>query len=119
MLKNYFRSAWRNLRKNKTFTLLNLGGLSISFAACLIIYCWASDELNYDRAGINADRVYRVALTLKAKGQADKQFAETAGPLAPVLIKDFPEIENAVRFEPYNALIGYKSEKFFTNKFLF
>jgi len=119
MLKNYFKIVWRNLLNNKTFTLLNLGGLTISLAASLIIFFWIFDELNYDRAGSNVDRVYRVGLTLQAKGQPDKKFAETAGPLAPVLVKDFPEIEKVVRFEPYNALIGYKTEHFFTNKFLF
>jgi len=66
MIKNYFKIAWRNLLKNKAFTLLNLGGLTISFAASLIIFCWINDELNYDSAGTNANRVYRVALTLQA-----------------------------------------------------
>jgi len=61
MLKNYFKIAWRNLWKNRTFTLLNLGGLTVSLATCLIIYFWASDELNYDTAGKNSDRVFRVA----------------------------------------------------------
>jgi putative ABC transport system permease protein len=119
MIKNYFKIAWRNLWKNKTFTMLNLGGLTISLAACLIIFFWVKDELNYDTAGANADRVFRVALILQAKGQPDKQFAETAAPLAPVLVKDFPEIEKAVRLDIFNALIGYKTEHFFTNKFLF
>lgn len=119
MVENYFKIAWRNLWKNKAFTLINLGGLSISLAACIIIFLWVSDEVNYDTTGTNADRVYRVALTLQAKGQPDKQFALTAAPLAPVLVKDFPEIEKAVRFEPYGALIGYRNEHFFTDKFLF
>ena len=86
MLKNYFTIAWRNLWKNRTFTLLNLGGLTISLAACLMIFFWVTDELNYDTAGANADRVYRVALTLQAKGQPDKKFALTAPTLAPVLV---------------------------------
>jgi putative ABC transport system permease protein len=119
MLKNYFTIAWRNLWKNKTFTLLNLGGLTISLAACMMIFFWVTDELNYDTAGANADRVYRVALTLQAKGQPDKKFALTAAPLAPVLVKDFPQIEKAVRFEPYAALIRFKNEHFFADKFLF
>ncbi len=119
MIKNYIKIAWRNLWKNKIFTLLNLGGLSISLASCLIIFFWVRDELNYDTFGANADRVYRVALNFKAKNQPDKQFALTAGPLAPALVKDFPEIEKAVRFELFSALIGYKTEHFFTDKFLF
>ncbi|MEJ0106175.1 MAG: hypothetical protein WDO19_28065 [Bacteroidota bacterium] len=60
-----------------------------------------------------------VALTLQEKGQPDKKFALTAAPLAPVLVKDFPEIEKAVRFELYSTLISYKTDHFFTDKFLF
>ena len=119
MFKNYFKIAWRNFFKNKAFTLLNLGGLTISFAACIIIFCWVSDELNYDTAGTNADNVFRVALTLQSKGQPDKQFALTAAPLAPVLVKDFPEIDKATRFEFYGALMNIKSKPFFSDKFLF
>ncbi|HLX91968.1 MAG TPA: FtsX-like permease family protein [Puia sp.] len=119
MLKNHFAFAWRNLRNNKTFTLLNLGGLAISFTASLVIFIWVKNELSYDRTGLNADRVYRVALTLQAKGQPDKKFAVTAGPLGPVLVKDFPEVEKSVRFEPYAAMIGYQQNHFFSNKFLF
>ncbi len=119
MLKNYFRIAWRNLSKNKVFTLLNLGGLTISLAACLIVFLWASDELNYDTASQNADRVFRAALTLEAQDQPDKQFAVTAPPLAHVLMKDFPEIEKAVRITLSSVLVGYKNEHFFTDKFLY
>jgi putative ABC transport system permease protein len=119
MFKNYFKIAWRNLFKNKAFTLLNLGGLTISFAVCIIIFCWVSNELNYDTAGTNADNVFRVALTLQSKGQPDKQFALTAAPLAPVLVKDFPEIDKATRIEFYGALMNVKSNHFFSDKFLF
>lgn len=119
MLKNYFRIAWRNLWKNKTFTILNLGGLTISLAACIVIYFWASDELNYDTAGSNADRVFRVALTLKVKDQPDKDFAVTASQLAPVLVKDFPEIEKSVRILPSKVLISQNEKNFYTSKFFY
>lgn len=119
MIKNYFKIAWRNLWRNKTFTFLNLGGLTISLAACFIIYLWVSDELNYDHAAANGNRVCRVALTLQAKGQPDKQFAVTAAPLAPVLVKDFPEIENAVRMRPDNVLLSYNNDHFFCDKFFY
>src|SRR5580704_12181907 len=110
MLRNYVKIAWRNLWKNRTFTLLNLGGLTISLTACILIFFWVMHELRYDTAGANADRVYRVGLTLQVKAQPDKPFAETAGPLAPVLVKDFPQIEKAVRIEQYAAMIGYQHE---------
>ncbi|HEY4335626.1 MAG TPA: ABC transporter permease, partial [Puia sp.] len=119
MIKNYLKIAWRNLWQNRRFTFLNLGGLTTSFAACLLIFFWVSHEFGYDKAGSTADRVYRVALTLHANGQPDKDFAVTAGPLAPVLAKDIPEVEKAVRFEGYGTTLGYEGRHFFTNKFLF
>jgi len=119
MLRNYFKIALRYFQKNRTFAVLNLGGLTISFTACLLIFFWVSHEFSYDEAGANADRVYRVALTLHANGQPDKDFAVTAGPLAPVLVKDFPEVEKAVRFEAYGTTLGYEGQHFFTDRFLF
>ncbi len=118
MLRNYLKIAWRNLWRHKAFTALNMGGLTVSLAACFIIFLWVSDELNYDRFGKNADRVFRVGLTLVAKNQPDKQFAVTAAPLAGVLFKDFPEIENTVRFTRSSMLITYRNEHFFTKNFL-
>jgi len=61
MLKNYFRIAWRNLWKNKTFTLPNLGSLTISLAACVVIYFWTNEELNYDTASCKTNRVFSAA----------------------------------------------------------
>ena len=119
MIKNYFKTAWRNMWKNKTFTTLNLGGLTISLAACLVISLWVKNELQYDRSGANADAVFRVALTLQSKNQPDKHFAVTAAPLADVLIKDFPEIEKVARITQSNMLIGYRNENFYTDQFFY
>ena len=119
MIKNYFKIAWRNMWKNKAFTSLNLGGLTISLSACLIIFLWIKDELNYENAASNADRVFRVALTLQAKNQPDKDFAVTAPPLAGVLEKDFPEIEKAVRITRSSMLIGYRNEHFYSTDFIY
>ena len=119
MIRNYFKIAWRNLWKNKTFTVLNLGALSISLAVCLVIYFWINDELRYDTSGANADRVFRVALKLETEKQPVKEFAVTAPPLAPALIKDYPEIEKVVRITPDNPLISYREHNFFTNKFFY
>ena len=119
MIKNYFKIAWRNLWRNKTFTALNLSALTISLAACLIIFFWIRYELSYDRSGANADRVYRVALKLELEKQPVKEFAVTAAPLMPALLKDFPEIENGVRITGGNPLIGYNQQNFFTNRFFY
>lgn len=119
MFKNYFKTVVRNLWKNKTFTLLNLGGLTISLAGCFLIFLWVNNELNYDTAGINADRVYRVALTVRATGQPDKQQATTSGRLEGVLVNDFPEVEKTVRVRKINTLIGRNNDQFFSDKFFY
>ena len=119
MIKNYFQIAWRNLWKNRTYTALNLGALTISLAACFIIYFWISYELSYDRLNTNADRVFRVALRVDAENQPTKQFAPTAPPLMPALLKDFPEIEKAVRINHAEPVISYSGQHFFANNFFY
>jgi len=119
MLRNYFRIAWRNLWKNRTFTILNLGGLTISLAACLIIFLWASDEINYDKAAANGDRVFRAALILKVKDQPDKSFAVTAPQLAGVMKKDIPEVEKSIRIIPSKVLVTQHDNGFYPKQFIF
>jgi putative ABC transport system permease protein len=118
MIKNYFKIALRNLWKNKTFTILNLSALTVSLAACLIIYLWVTHERNYDQSGANADRVYRVALSLEIGNQPIQKFAITAGPLAPALVRDIPEVENAARLIVGSTLLSYRDRHFFTDKFM-
>ncbi len=119
MFKNYFKIAWRSLWKNKTFTALNLGALTVSLAACVVIYFWIDNELSYDTSATNADRVFRVALTIHAENQPDKHYAQTAPPLMPVLLKDFPEIEKAVRIDQAIPLISYNQQHLFAENFFY
>ena len=60
MLKNYFKTAIRNLTKNKFYTSINIIGLAVGIATCLLILLYVVDELGYDRYNVNADRIYRV-----------------------------------------------------------
>jgi len=60
MLKNYLKIAWRNLVKNKVHSLINIAGLSIGMAACLLILQYVGFELSYDRFNKNAGDIYRV-----------------------------------------------------------
>ena len=60
MFKNYFKTAWRNLIKNKVFSLINIAGLSIGMAACLLILQYVSFELSFDQFNNNAADIYRV-----------------------------------------------------------
>ncbi len=98
MIKNYFKIAYRSLVKNKGFTAINILGLALGLAACLLIIFYVVDELSYDRYNVNADRIYRVDEDLKL-GNNKVQYAVAMPPLAKTLINDFPQVENAVRLK--------------------
>jgi len=102
MIKNYFKTAFRTLAKNKGFTVLNVLGLSVGLATCLLIVFYVVDELNYDRYNTKADRIYRITLKAKLNGH-EGSYASSEAPLLNAL-KDFPEIEKSTRLIPTSAL---------------
>jgi putative ABC transport system permease protein len=93
MIKNYFKTAWRSLWKNKTFSAINIFGLSVGIAAFLLIINYLRFEYSYDDAHVRKDRIYRVPMMTKEKGGKEQTFAFTYPAVAPALKKDFPEIE--------------------------
>ncbi|HTI94763.1 MAG TPA: ABC transporter permease [Puia sp.] len=96
MLSNYFKTALRNLLRNKGFTFLNVFGLTLGLATCLLIVLYVVDELSYDRYNVNAGRIYRVNTDLKVNGKVT-QFASSTPPVAATLTTHYPEVEKAVR----------------------
>jgi len=98
MIKNYLKTAWRSLSKNKAFTILNVLGLSLGLASCLLIVFYVADELSYDRYNLNADRIYRVNEDLKL-GANNVLYAVAMPPLAKTLKSEFPYVEDAVRIK--------------------
>ena len=97
MLKNYFKTAIRTLRKQKMYSLINIGGLAVGIACCLLIVLFVIDELSYDQHHEHADRIYRAYVDLKF-GDMDGNMAVMPAPLAPTLMSDYPEVEIAARF---------------------
>jgi len=69
MIKNYLKTAFRSLLKNKGFTAINVLGLTLGIATCLLIVFYVLDELSYDRFNVNADRIYRVNNDIKFGGK--------------------------------------------------
>jgi len=98
MIRNYIKTAYRSLLKNKGFTLLNVLGLSLGLASCLLIIFYVVDELSYDRYNTKADRIYRVNEDLKL-GENNVLYAVCMPPLAQALKSDFPYVENTVRIK--------------------
>ncbi|MES2810161.1 MAG: ABC transporter permease, partial [Bacteroidota bacterium] len=99
MIKNFFKTALRSLLKNKGFTAINIMGLALGLAACMLIVFFVKDELSYDRFNENAHRIYRVNEDLKL-GDNQAYFAVAMSPLAKTLKRDYPEVENTVRLRP-------------------
>jgi putative ABC transport system permease protein len=96
MIKNYFTIALRNLLRNKIFSLINIGGLSIGLAACWLIALYVANETSYDNYHANAIRIFRVVQHGTWNG-GDFHLAVTPPPMAPALKNEFPEIEQTVR----------------------
>lgn len=97
MLSSYFKLALRNLWRNKLHTGINLTGLAVGIAACLLIVLFVQDELSYDQHHEHKDRIFRISNELILGGKPDN-IALTGLAIAPRLKAEYPEIEEAVRF---------------------
>jgi putative ABC transport system permease protein len=104
MFKNYLKIAARNLLKHKAYSLINVLGLAIGMACCILILLYVRHELSYDRHHENAERIYRVAADVKFGGN-DYQIAVSPSPMAEALARDFPEVVNAARFRNYGTFL--------------
>ena len=96
MIKNYLKIAWRNLLKNKTFSLINIAGLASGLACFILIALYVADELSYDRFNEKADRIYRINSDIVFGGNK-LHMAVTADPMGAALKKDYPQVEQYVR----------------------
>lgn len=101
MIRNYFTISWRNLRKHSLYSIINVSGLAIGLAACLVIMLYIREELSYDRFNTKADRIYRIDAELNFGGNHSKMTYRSA-PEAQALLQDYPEIESTVRFRDLN-----------------
>ncbi len=97
MIRNYIKTAFRSLLKNKGFTALNVFGLALGLATCLLIIFYVFDELSFDSYNKKADRIYRINEEIKFGGN-ENAYAVSPAPAAATLKSDFPEIEQVGRF---------------------
>lgn len=104
MFLNYIKIALRNLFRNKLYSLINILGLAIGMAACLMIYLWVQNELSYDQFHQNAERIFRVERKFDFRDMHG-QMPITSGPYGPALVRDYPEVEDYVRFYKDEAAI--------------
>ncbi|MEO8712832.1 MAG: ABC transporter permease [Parafilimonas sp.] len=96
MFKNYLKIAWRNLIKNKAFSIINITGLAIGLSCFLLIALYVMDELSYDRFYPDADRIYRINSDIRFGG-GDLHLPVTSDMMGQLLKKDYPQIEQYTR----------------------
>ena len=98
MLRNYLTSALRNLWKHKGYSFINIFGLSVAVASCLLLLFVVRVETSYDTFHPDGDRLYRVIRSTRMSDAETRYTFGTMGPLGPALERTFPEVEHAVRF---------------------
>ncbi len=119
MLKSYFLIAWRNLRKNKVYSMINIAGLAIGLSVFWLMALYIADEWSYDRSWTNADRIYRVVHSGETPAGSFK-LAITGAPFAPALKKDYGEIEESARIDAEGGgVLVYGDKKLKTDDILF
>src|ERR1044072_7167508 len=96
MFKNYFKTAWRNLQKNKFYASINIAGLTIGLTVGLLILLWVQDEFSYDRFPKNADNIYKLE-NMVATGPARQLWTVTTSPIAVMAKKQIPGVKDFVR----------------------
>ena len=113
MLKNYFKIAWRILLRRKAFSIINIFGLAIGIATCLVIMLYVKNELSYDRYNEKAGRIVRVVFRGFVGGGGEMKEAVVMSPVAATLKRDFPEVVDATRLRGGGAaLIAYGDKSF-------
>jgi putative ABC transport system permease protein len=100
MIKNYFKIALRNLWKHKGFSAINIVGLASGLACFILIALYVADELSYDRYNEKATRIYRLNADILFGGN-NLHLAVASDPMGPTLKRDYPQVEEYVRF--YNS----------------
>ena len=119
MLTNYLKSALRQLRKHKGYAGINILGLALGLACCVLMLLYVQDERSYDRYHEQADQIYRVAMATTALGNRTTS-ASTPAPLGPAVVADYPEVVDAVRFFPLyqKTLVRHGDKRFYEERLI-
>jgi len=111
MLKNYFKTAWRNLLKNKVFSFINIFGLSTGIAWFMLIASFVYNELNYDKYPKDAKNIYRVHLSATGNGDV-AVYPNVDVAVGEGMKNAFPEILASTRITPVTDYVKYNGKQF-------
>ncbi len=116
MIKNYLLIAKRVLLNKFVFTLLNIAGLAIGIAAAALIFHYITYEESFDNYHPNSENVYRLTYGRTSSDGSNVEFASACPPIGPLLIENFPEIENIARLVVREATLAYGENNFIEDK---
>jgi len=117
MFKNYFKAAWRNMLKHKSFSTINVMSLAIGIAACMVIYLFIQDEKSFDAFHSKRDNLYRLCEIQRFPGTNTQNVALTMPGMGPTLQKEFPEVKSYTRFWTFaEQLVEVGEKKVMTEK---
>lgn len=120
MLKNLIKITYRNFLRNKAHSAINILGLALGLATCIIIFLYVQDEMSYDTFHLNKDRIYRMQSQYQAS-DGDSHWAATQAYMIPFLVDRFPEIEKGLRIMPVRqpVILRYEDKQFREDGYIF
>src|SRR4030095_2804401 len=118
MIRNYLKIAWRNLLRNKTFSIIKILGLSIGLMVCMLIFLYAKDEISYDQFHENKSQLYRIVQTWKMGKEPSQVIGITNGVIVETFVNKIPEVQQFVRINGV-AVTVKKNNEVFTEQPLF
>ena len=112
MIKNYFKIAWRTIERNKLYSIINITGLSIGLAVCMLITLFVKDEYSFDRFQKHKNEIYRLVVNETSPDGEKTTFGITGMVQGPAFQKQIPELQSMVRFKGGKVNVKYKNEVF-------
>ncbi len=115
MFKNHLKVAFRNLLRHGGYSFINIAGLAIGIACCVLILLYVQDEMSFDRHNVNADRTYRVVLKGVVSGD-ELNVAASCAPIGPTLVEQYPEVVQFTRIRNFGFPVIRYGDKVFSEE---
>ena len=112
MIRNYLKTAFRNLWRTKAFSVINIVGLSVGLACCMLIFLYTMDEVSYDRFNVNAQNIYHLVTDSKGPDGKVGKSSTTGDMPGPDFKRQLPEIQDFVRIQGANYTVRRGTEVF-------
>lgn len=113
MFKNYLITAWRNIARHKLYAIINIGGLAVGLAACILIFMFVRDEFSFDKFFTDSERLYKIETTIHLSGRDPFTTANTQAVFAEAFKSDFPDVEAITRFDFSQEPVLLENERYF------